>query len=402
MFDQYQGASNQEQPDEGERAIARARRRPGLIALLAAGVLLAVFAVGVAGAAVGLRWLAPEPTPATAPVVMARPVANQTAAPENVAGAVYDAVGNAVVEIVTSVEGRRGSMPVGGGSGVVVDQRGLILTAAHVVEGVENVRVRFANGDVRDAKVLGTDSGNDLALLQVELPEGIPVAPLGDSDQVRVGDVVIAIGSPFGLQGTVTQGIISAVNRTWQPGHGRTRTGLLQTDAPINPGNSGGPLFNVNGEVIGIATMIESPIRGSVGIGFAVPSNTARRLLPQLEAGAQLQPAWLGISGVTVDQALAQEQRLSVDKGVLVVSVVPNSPADQAGLRGGEDTGDGSVPRGGDIIVAIDGTPIETMDQLVEQISRHAPGDTVRLTIVRDGQQQEVTVTLGRWPAEAP
>lgn len=401
MFDQYQGTSSQDQPEESGRGATRGRR-PGLIALAVAGVMLAVFAVGVAGVAVGLRWLGPEPAPASEPVVMARPVANQTAAPGNVAGAVYDAVGNAVVEIVTSVEGRRGTTPVGGGSGVVVDQRGLVLTAAHVVEGVENVRVRFSNGEVREARVLGTDTGNDLALLQVELPEGIPVAPLGDSDQVRVGDVVVAIGSPFGLEGTVTQGIISAVNRTWQPGDGRTRTGLLQTDAPINPGNSGGPLFNVNGEVIGITTMIESPIRGSVGIGFAVPSNTARRMLPQLEAGAQLQPAWLGISGVTVDAALAQEQGLSIDRGVLVASVVPDSPADQAGLRGGEDTGDGTVPRGGDIIVAIDGTTIETMDQLVEQISRHAPGDTVRLTIVRDGQQQEITVTLGSWPAEAP
>ncbi len=390
-----------EQPEEGARVSRHRQRRSGLVALVV-GLLLSAFAAGFAGAALGTWSLAPEPTRAPASAVTARPVANQLAAPGNVAGAVYDAVGDAVVEIIASAGGRRGITPVGAGSGVVIDQRGLVLTAAHVVEGVDNVRVRFSHGEVRQAKVLGTDSGNDLAVLQVELPQGIPVAPLGDSDQVRVGDIVIAIGSPFGLEGTVTQGIISAVDRTWQPGDGRTRTGLLQTDAPINPGNSGGPLFNVHSEVIGITTMIESPIRGSVGIGFAVPSNTASRLLPQLEAGARLQPAWLGISGVTVDAALAQEQGLSVDKGVLVIQVVPGSPADQAGLRGGRGTGDGSVPRGGDVIVAVDGTPVETMDQLVEQISRHSPGDTVRLTVVRDGQRQEITVTLGSWPAQAP
>jgi len=154
-----------------------------------------------------------------------------------------------------------------------------------------------------------------------------------------------------------------------------------------------------SGEVIGIVTMIESPFRGSVGIGFAVPSNTAQRLLPKLEAGARLRPAWLGIRGMTVDPALAQEQGLSVDYGVLVTQVVPASPADQAGLRGGQDTGSSTVPRGGDVIVALDGTRVETMDQLIKLVSRREPGDSVRLTIVRDGRQQEVTVTLGSWPA---
>jgi S1-C subfamily serine protease len=227
------------------------------------------------------------------------------------------------------------------------------------------------------------------------------VAPLGDSDAVQPGDVAIAIGSPFGLDKTVTQGIISAVNRSWAPGDGRARQGLLQTDAPINPGNSGGPLLNGNGEVIGITSMIESPVRGSVGVGFAIPVNTAKRLLPQLEAGAKLEPVWLGIAGQPLDATIARDQGLSVQEGILIASVVPNSPATQAGLRGGQGQNE-RIPRGGDVLVAIDGTPVKDMTGLAGQLTGKKPGDTVQLTVVRDGREQQVRVTLQAWPREAP
>jgi S1-C subfamily serine protease len=284
--------------------------------------------------------------------------------------------------------------------GVVVDARGLILSNNHVVDGARAISIRFSTGATREATVLGTDRGNDLALLRVDLPADVPVAPLGDSDAVQPGDVAIAIGSPFGLDKTVTQGIISAVNRSWAPGDGRARQGLLQTDAPINPGNSGGPLLNADGEVIGITSMIESPVRGSVGVGFAIPVNTAKRLLPQLEAGARLEPVWLGIAGQPLDATIARDQGLSVQEGILIASVVPNSPAAQAGLRGGQGENE-RIPRGGDVLVAVDGSPLRDMTSLASQLTGKRPGDTVQLTIVRDGREQQVRVTLQAWPRES-
>ncbi len=173
----------------------------------------------------------------------------------------------------------------------------------------------------------------------------------------------------------------------------------MQTDASINPGNSGGPLLNARGEVIGINTMIESPVRGSVGVGFAVPINTAKNLLPQLEAGAQLEPVWLGIAGQELDQTIAEDQNLSVQTGILILDVVPNSPADQAGLRGGQQNNE-RIPRGGDVITAVDGKPVKDLNELSDQLSGHKPGDTVTVTIIRDGQEQQIKVTLQAWPTE--
>ncbi|MCX7622180.1 MAG: trypsin-like peptidase domain-containing protein, partial [Thermomicrobium sp.] len=314
-------------------------------------------------------------------------------------GQVYQRVGKAVVDVIASSSNGFFDEE-GSGSGVVIDERGLIVTAAHVVSGASTVEVKFATGERASARVLGVDEANDLALLQVDrLPEGIPVAPLGDSDTVQVGDVVVAIGSPFGLSGTVTQGIVSAVDRSWSPPGDRLRSGLIQTDAPINPGNSGGPLFNANGEVIGIATMIESPIRGNVGIGFAVPSNTVKRVLPQLEQGAQLQPAWLGISGTDLDADTARRFGLPVEQGVIVLNVVPGSPAARSGLRPAQIRGN-DIAALGDVIVALDGEPVRGMQDLAARIGAHQPGDTVELTIVRDGQQQTLRVTLGSWPQQ--
>lgn len=383
------------------RQAASARAGGGPRRLAVAGLLalaLAGSAMGGAafGAAAATRWLAPE---SAAPSVLAAPA---PAAAANVAGPVFKQVGSAVVQVVVAGRAAGGPMGAGAGSGFVVDPRGYLLTNAHVVEGARAVSVRFSSGATREAEVVGTDRGNDLALLKVDLPEGVPVAPLGDSERVEVGEVAIAIGSPFGLEQTVTQGIVSAVHRTWAPGSGRVRRNLLQTDAPINPGSSGGPLLNASGEVIGVTSMIESPVRGNVGVGFAVPINTARRVLPQLEAGARLEPVWLGISGQPLDAAIARDQGLPVQEGVLVLSVVPDGPAARAGLRGGQGAADERIPRGGDVIVALNGTPTANLDQLTEALAGRQPGEQVTLTIVRDGQRQELQVTLQAWPAQTP
>lgn len=384
-----------------EHAVKQHRGRGLLVLLVVLGFLVAGVIGGLAGASL-VQESAQTQTTVTTTVATtgsshAQPVAETQTT--SVAGQVYQRYGKAVVDVIArSSQGFFDEQ--GSGSGVVIDQRGLIVTAGHVVSGAERVQVRFATGDQLTARVLGTDDANDLALLQVDrLPEGIPVAPLGDSDTVQVGDAVIAIGSPFGLSGTVTQGIVSAVNRSWNPPGDRLRTGLIQTDAPINPGNSGGPLFNAQGEVIGITTMIESPIRGNVGIGFAVPSNTVKRVLPQLESGAQLQPAWLGISGTDLDEATAQRFGLNVQRGVIVLNVVAGSPAARAGLRPAQVRGN-DIAALGDVIVALDGQPVSGMEDLAARIGAHQPGDVVELTVVRDGREQTIRVTLGSWPQQ--
>ena len=378
-------------------SVARPRkaRRVGTAALVALALAGGTAGGGVAGIVAAKQWQAPQgaqtvgaaPQPASAPGTPA----------QTVASTVFSTVGQAVVEVTVAGQTPMGPMSYGAGTGVVVDARGLILTNNHVVEDARVISVRFSSGEAREAQVLGTDRGNDLALLQVDLPANTPVAPLGDSDQVQVGETAIAIGSPFGLEQTVTQGIISAVHRNWWPGSGRVQRNLLQTDAPINPGNSGGPLLNARGEVIGINSMIESPVRASVGVGFAIPINTAKQLMPQLEAGARIEPVWLGISGQELDPAIARDQNLTVQEGVLVTSIVPTGPAAQAGIRGGQGQNE-RIPRGGDVITAVDGTPVRDLTELSDQLANHQPGDVVTVTIVRDGQQQQLRVTLQTWP----
>ncbi|MCU0491148.1 MAG: trypsin-like peptidase domain-containing protein [Chloroflexaceae bacterium] len=248
---------------------AKRKSRLGLALLLALTLAGGAVGGGAVGTIAASRWLAPQEAPvlasAPAPLPLSPPSAPISPA-TTIAGEVYRKVGTAVVEV--AVRGARGG---GAGSGVVIDASGLVLTNNHVINGARSITLRFADGATRPASIVRTDPANDLAVLQVELPPGATVAPMADSTGVQVGDVVVAIGNPFGLEQTVTQGIISAVQRS-----GRN---LLQTDAPINPGNSGGPLLNANGEVIGINTSIASPVRGSVGIGFAVPINTAKQLL---------------------------------------------------------------------------------------------------------------------------
>lgn len=362
----------------GELSRPRPRWRGALIALaLATNTLVA----GVAGAFVAVQLDAPAAAQGRA---APRDLIQAAASAQTDAAAVYARANPSVVQLLVSGTSARAR---GTGSGFVVDADGLILTNQHVVAGTTTITVRFSDGQMRQATVVGSDRANDLAVLRVDLPDGIQPLPLGDSDAVTVGETAIAIGSPFGLEQTVTQGIVSAVDRTWQPGSGPARRGLIQTDAPINPGNSGGPLLNARGEVIGINSLIESPVEGSVGIGFAVPINVAKQLMPQLETGARIEPGYLGISGATLDATLARENGIEQTEGVLVTSIVAGGPAASAGLRTG------------DVVTAMDGRQVTTMDDLAARIRERKPGDRLRLSVVRDGGSQTVDVTLGSWPA---
>jgi S1-C subfamily serine protease len=248
-------------------------------AWISLAILLAAFVGGLAGA-----WAVSRPQVFTlqrsgllAPDAFI-PNTGRNNFADSIAGEVYARVNLSVVQVNTIDQFTDGSSSDGNGSGVVVSPDGLVLTNYHVVRDSVSIQVVFASGETRDAVVADADDANDLAVLKLDLPPGIPAAILGDSESVRVGDVAIAIGSPFGLDQTVTQGIISAIHRQWK-GPDSSPQSLIQTDAPINPGNSGGPLLNARGEVIGINTMIQSPIYGSVGIGFAVPVNVARKLI---------------------------------------------------------------------------------------------------------------------------
>ncbi|MQA74731.1 MAG: trypsin-like serine protease [Solirubrobacterales bacterium] len=293
------------------------------------------------------------------------------------------------------------------GSGFVIDGDGHILTNAHVVDGAESVTVQLGeNGDTLDAKVIGADPSSDVAVLQVEGDtSSLQPLTLGDSSEVKVGDPVVAIGNPFGLDDTATAGIVSAVQREIKSPNGFQISNAIQTDAPINPGNSGGPLIDATGRVIGINSQIESPNGGgNIGIGFAVPVNTAQEVAQQLISGGEVQHAFLGISGGDLTPELADTFNLDVDSGALVGSVVPDGPADEAGIEGGDttvDQGGAQVQAGGDVITAIDGRPVHGMDDVIAAVDQKQPGDQLELTVVRDGDQRTVTVELAERPAQA-
>lgn len=268
----------------------------------------------------------------------------------------------------------------GEGSGFIIDANGLILTNNHVVENAISIRVRLNDGREFDARVLGRDPLTDLALLKLQGDvKALPYARLGNSDDVRVGDPVVAIGNPFGLTSSVSSGILSARARDIQAG---PYDNFLQTDAAINPGNSGGPLFNARGEVIGINTAI---VGGGTGIGFAVPSNTAQLLLPQLEKG-KIHRGWLGVSVQDLTPDLAQALHVPGSKGAIVTGVQENTPSARAGLK--QD----------DVITAVNGTPTESSHSLTRDIGFRPPEESVTLTIYREGQQRQLQVRLAERP----
>jgi len=296
----------------------------------------------------------------------------------------------------------------GVGSGFVYDKEGHIVTNNHVVEGAKELEVTFYD-DVRvPAKVVGTDPDSDLAVIKVDVdPDELRPVVLGDSDQVRVGERAIAIGNPFGLAGTMTAGIISAVGRTLSLGESPFSVPqVIQTDAAINPGNSGGPLLNARGEVIGVTTAIQSSDGSNAGVGFAVPSSLVARVVPALIAKGHYEHPWLGISGRTLSPDLAKALDLPVERGVQVVEVTPGGPADKAGLKGGSGRTvkfkGVEIEAGGDIILRIDDQPVRKFDDLLVYLMRHTEaGQTVTLTILRDGKEMQVTVTLGKRPSRS-
>jgi S1-C subfamily serine protease len=297
------------------------------------------------------------------------------------------------------------------GSGIVIDGRGTILTNYHVIANAIKVTVSFEKGKAVEAKVVGKDPSNDLAVLRVPT-DGLTLhaIPLGDSGAVQVGDPVLAIGNPFDLQRTLTTGVVSALQRTLEAPNGFRIHNVIQTDAAINPGNSGGPLLNAAGQVIGINSQIEtgSSGGGSVGIGFAVPIDTAKSEISQLEKGGAVAAAYLGVSSRTVDSSMAA-LNLPVKEGALVLTVQKGSPASSAGIRGGTPAaGEGSeVAVGGDIIVGVDAKHVATSEDLANDIGSHKPGETVTIKLLRANghggwETKSMQVKLGTRPNTNP
>jgi S1-C subfamily serine protease len=293
------------------------------------------------------------------------------------------------------------------GSGFVVDKAGHVVTNYHVVDGARQVRVSFSNGASMKATVEGTDPSSDLAVLKIDAsPRALTPLPLGNSDSARVGDPVVAIGNPFGLDRTVTAGIVSAIQRAITAPNGYTIDHVIQTDAAINHGNSGGPLLNGRGQVIGVNSQIEtgdsSSTGGNVGIGFAVPSNTVKNVIAQLIQQGHIDRAFIGISAVPITRDLAGVYHLPVSHGLLVESVEPGSGAATAGLKAGTRqvvlAGE-SYDLGGDIVVRAGGRVVSTLSSLRDVVAAMKPGETVRLVIYRQGTRRTLGVKLGRQPA---
>jgi S1-C subfamily serine protease len=354
---------------------------------------------------------------ALTPTPLPQPAAQQSGGNDLTVNDIYKADAPGVVFVSAQSPSRSPSPldPFGGGggaatgSGFVLDREGHILTNAHVVEGAQKIDVTLGSTDGSQpvsAEVVGRDPSTDVALLKVDAPadELHPLA-LGDSSQVTVGDPVVAIGNPFGLDRTATAGIVSALQREIKAPNGFTINNVIQTDAAINPGNSGGPLLDGHGRVIGINSQIESPNGGgNVGIGFAVPINTVRQVAEQLLSGGEVKHAFLGISGTDVTPQLADVLNLSAKQGALVQSVVPGGPAAKAGVEGGRATVsiDGQrIRAGGDVITEVDGQAVTGMDEVAATISEKQPGDKVELTLVHGSDTRTVSVTLGDQPASA-
>lgn len=297
----------------------------------------------------------------------------------------------------------------GQGSGFLIDRQGHILTNFHVIsEAVQSGRngqiyVTMHNRKRYNAQVVGTDPSHDLAVVQITAPDLVP-AVLGDSSNLQVGQRVYAIGNPFGLNGTMTDGIVSSIRSVREP-EGTTIDKAIQTDAPINPGNSGGPLLDSHGNVIGINTMIASSVGQSAGIGFAIPINTAKAVLNDLVTLGRVRRPGLGITrAIPIGPELAAQMGLPADYGILIVQVTPGGAADRAGLRGGNQRaylGNTPITLGGDLIVAIDGQPVQDQQDLADLMNKHRAGDTVTVTIYRGQRRMQVRVTLGEARQEA-
>jgi S1-C subfamily serine protease len=329
---------------------------------------------------------------------------------------IYRAAATAVVHIETTTRVRQPSDPFFGnpfgtaqtqralGSGFVIDKAGHIVTNFHVVQGASVIQVSFSNNERFKAKVVGVDPSTDVAVLKVNVKSrALKTLTLGNSDSVRVGDQVIAIGNPFGLDRSVTAGIVSALQRRIESPNNLSIAHVIQTDAALNHGNSGGPLLNAQGEVIGVNAQIETggQTQGNVGIGFAIPINTVRDVVAELIKHGKVQHPFLGIEGKTLTPDIARLFHLPVQSGVLVASVRPNTGAAKAGLKAATNqvtVAGESWPAGGDVIVKLNGQPVPTIERLIDLISTKKPGDKIDLEVIRGTSRVHLSVTLGRQP----
>lgn len=296
------------------------------------------------------------------------------------------------------------------GTGFLIDNHGDIATNAHVVGTSKTVQVEGGNQKYTGT-VLDADKLDDLAIVHINAPSSLKPIPLGTAKSLQPGNLVVAIGNPFQLTASVSSGIVSGLNRSMSEQGGHVMNGMIQTDAPLNPGNSGGPLLNASGQVVGINTLIESPIQGSIGIGFAIPIDRLIALKQQLVSGQAIQHAWLGIEGMDIDSLMQQEMNLASGSGVYVTEVTKSGPAAKAGLRGDSNAKKLSnasasqladpfklLKGDGDIIVGVNGTKIQTIEALTQVINQDQPGQTVTLSIIRGGKTQDIKVDLGKWP----
>lgn len=389
------------EPDRGDtpRPASPLRRIAALVlpAAIGAGV-----ALGVVGATVGFGGDTTTIIREGGGTVLASAPAESARVAESGEGAKALSVSQLVkrespaVVLVTVDDGQGGG---GLGSGFLIDRKGHILTNAHVVDGGEQTSVTFSDGTVEKAKVLGVDKSTDLAVLKVaEVPTGVEPAPLGSSAGLLVGQEVVAIGNPYGLERTATTGIVSALKRAIESPNNFTIQNAIQTDAAINQGNSGGPLYDMAGRVVGMNTQIASQNGGNVGIGFAVPIDTIKPIAEAIINEGTVQHAWIGITGRELTPALAGKLGLEGRRGVLVAETVPGSPAREEGLKAADDP-KAEVPRGADLIVAVNGRPVVDMADVSQAVASRRVGEKVTVTVLRDGQERTVALTLKDRPS---
>lgn len=399
-------------PDRSIRRIIRGRAA-GTAAVALVAALIGGGVVAVVDGGDGSRPAA----------TTARPVAPVAAASESPAvatagtatavdfSAIYARSRAGVVSITATVPARGSGAPGGDGtstaegSGVVIDDEGHVLTNDHVVDGATSVEVELSSGTTVPAKAVGTDRSTDIALLDIDVPAaGLDPIPLGDSSKLVVGQAVLAIGDPFGYQGSASAGIVSGLGRSIEAPNGFTITGAVQTDAAVNHGNSGGALLDADGKLIGIPAQIaDSGVNANVGVAFAVPVDTAKRIVAELSENGSVEHAWLGVATATVDAGLADMKDVGADTGALITGVVPDGPAAKAGLEGGDRVAtDDSRPVcvGGQVVTAVGGMSVTDASGLQNAIDAATPGSTVTLEVVdADGTAHSVQVTLGTRPA---
>jgi S1-C subfamily serine protease len=319
---------------------------------------------------------------------------------------VYEKVADGVVNVTSTaiqMDFFFNAFPTqGSGSGSIIDMKGHILTNHHVVANAQKLEVTLADESKWPAKLIGSDPDSDLAVIKIDAPkEKLKVVLIGDSKNLKIGQKVLAIGNPFGLERTLTTGIISSLGRTIRSESGTLMEDIIQTDAAINPGNSGGPLLNSEGEMIGINSAIISPSGGSVGIGFAIPVNIAKKLIPELIAKGYVSYPWIGATIQSLIPEVAKSLKLKIDRGAMIAEVARGGPADKAGLRGGHQrvqVGNMMMIVGGDIVVRVDQRDVKTNDELIRYIREKKPGDGILLKVFRKGNFEDVKVTLGERP----